>query len=279
MPDASGCPGSEQLAALIEGSVTAAERERLLSHLDSCEDCFEVFGEAARFVQESSAPRVLHWPRKRLVIGLAAALVLLVSIPLFIDWSPTSPPRVGSLSELLDPLVDQVAVTDLARQIDVGRFDVRGFTGLGERARAVRLGVVLVDLQVCQAAGDPVRAQALLRTGASLLRDAEGGAEAAERWRRSDPLPSAEELEPPTAELVERLYLDLGKWSESGRLAASAGGSRLLSRPQFRDFANRAADVVEPGPARQLRRIDRALSEGAPLADLAREFEALLEVY
>jgi len=41
------CAAEEEIAALIDGMVAAAERRRLVAHLAGCESCYAVFAGAA----------------------------------------------------------------------------------------------------------------------------------------------------------------------------------------------------------------------------------------
>jgi hypothetical protein len=43
------CPPAEELAALLEGRLEPASRERLLAHLNACEPCLQVFTAAVEF--------------------------------------------------------------------------------------------------------------------------------------------------------------------------------------------------------------------------------------
>jgi hypothetical protein len=48
-----GCPELEELAAFLDGKLTAEERTRLTEHLASCESCYRIFAGTARFLEES----------------------------------------------------------------------------------------------------------------------------------------------------------------------------------------------------------------------------------
>jgi hypothetical protein len=52
------CPTDEELAAYIDGGLGPAESERVTEHLASCEDCYDLYMETARFlVDPSGMPR------------------------------------------------------------------------------------------------------------------------------------------------------------------------------------------------------------------------------
>ncbi len=294
MAELTRCPDLEQLAALLDGRLTDAERSQLLSHIDSCESCFEVFGEAARFVAESEQQAAV-WPsgRYRMLAALAAAaLLMLIGIPVLTLFLPTAQPRLPALSSLIEPLTAEVTPASLANEVETARFEGRGFTALSPAPRAFRVGVLLVDLHIAAAAKDSVRSLALLRLGASLVANAENGAAAAQEWRRSEvrllaeaPHPEGELglvsetdlLEAKSSQILDRFFLDLGKWAEVGRMAAASSQGAVVRDSGYRQFLDRALDneAAETWAGEQLRGIQRALEgEGIPSAA---DFEALLD--
>lgn len=50
-----GCPDSEEIGALIEGTFTGENRLRIEAHLLSCADCFEAYADAIRLLAEEEA--------------------------------------------------------------------------------------------------------------------------------------------------------------------------------------------------------------------------------
>src|SRR5260370_30538745 len=47
------CPDLEDIAALLDGKLTARERARLTEHLAGCESCYEIFAGAAHILDDS----------------------------------------------------------------------------------------------------------------------------------------------------------------------------------------------------------------------------------
>ncbi len=96
MKSSDQCPDLEELAALADGQTDPGSREHLLEHLDSCEDCYEVFAETVRFseevdgVEQDSRNQGL-WtslsPVARAGLAAAAMLILLVASYAFLERS------------------------------------------------------------------------------------------------------------------------------------------------------------------------------------------------
>ena len=87
------CPPPESLAALIDGRVDAAERERLLEHLDRCPDCFALWLSAANAAP--SAETAGNSRKRPLMFGglvaAAACALLILLLPLNRADRPLSP--------------------------------------------------------------------------------------------------------------------------------------------------------------------------------------------
>src|SRR5687767_6985686 len=121
-----GCVGLEDIAALAEGRLSGAERERVVGHVAGCEECREVLagvmgemGSSSRDAagrdssQTAAAPRGLSptfMPRgagrwiPRTVVGVAAALMLIVSVVVYQRVAATrAPSQEAWLAEMPPP--------------------------------------------------------------------------------------------------------------------------------------------------------------------------------
>jgi hypothetical protein len=74
------CPPAEDLGALVDGEVEGARRERLMAHLNACEECFETFTVAVEFL-EANPQFARARPRKRpqAFVPIAAAVAFLAA--------------------------------------------------------------------------------------------------------------------------------------------------------------------------------------------------------
>ena len=78
-PEGESCPSTEDIAALADGSVQGAERDRLLRHISACSDCYAAFSLTTELAKSSAKKRarVFH------PVAMAASL-LIVAISVFI---------------------------------------------------------------------------------------------------------------------------------------------------------------------------------------------------
>lgn len=91
------CPSPEQMAALVDGSVSGADRDSLLGHLAVCGKCRQVFVTARALVQEEVADGGRSW----FVIpsALAVAVLLVLALTLTLRQPPVEQVRVAKLEE------------------------------------------------------------------------------------------------------------------------------------------------------------------------------------
>ena len=140
------CPEAEAIACLADGTLAAAERERLLAHVADCADCREAWLLASRLRWESEPPRVLAFRWRSAAGALAAALLLTAGAGLLLARRPAvSPP----------PAATQIDV-DAAPWARLARAQLGFAAPAGERA-AAWLGVHAAALDRGAAAG-PLRA-------------------------------------------------------------------------------------------------------------------------
>ncbi|MDX1502006.1 MAG: zf-HC2 domain-containing protein [Thermoanaerobaculia bacterium] len=278
------CPDLESLAALLDGRLHGAERERVVAHLDSCEACYEVFVESGRALAEEGKegggeggtvlrPARDRWGRggRRLAAAvLAAAATVAVAIGILGRTGGSAASDAVALQRALAVIAagpEAVAGREAWSALRSGQ----ALAGVNSAQRAFRLGVLSAELEVVLRAGDREAGEPLVREIVALLRPFELSQIEVEQYRRLlEELESDGPLEP----LVERaretaatlpeavgeeagLYL-LGLWAEAGRLAAAAGDDDFLRHRAVRRGA-RWTDSAE---------LDRRLR---PLVDRARE--------
>lgn len=253
--DAGPHPSIEEIAALIDGRLAEAERDRVAGHLADCAECYELFVETASFQQEEAEaaddPVVVPFPgrKKRMspfgdsqrlgrVARLAAAVaaVLLVGVVGVRLYQGSQTPEM-IVADLVEPLRGKVDAGDL-----YGWKTYRGPGDVSEFSKvSFVLGGSLVDLRVSMESGDRAKAQQLLDQLSTLMYElSRPDTERATAYTRiaeqikngADPrtlVDEVEALEGPFGEggiyLTDEFdpsFLAFGKWAEAGRLSAVA---------------------------------------------------------
>jgi hypothetical protein len=282
--DHDGCPDPEEIAAFLDGTLSAARRRRLTRHLAGCERCYEVFAGAADFLEDSAEPAVLPAEPRRpfepasgsrepgsrgrraaparyrgwrwsAAAALAALLAVAAGLQL-VRW------RDRQLLST-ETYARYVAGSALAADPFPWGRTLRG--GAGEPGDALidrtsfKLGVRLLDLRAALAAGDPKIAGDALRRLGPVLRDVDlvppeipkAYQEMAGKLHAGAPpgslLADAASRERQIFKdggVIEPHYVALGSWTEACRLSGEARQPGL-----FRDSATRRLldKVVEPG--------------------------------
>ncbi len=234
-------PPSETLAAFVDGSLARAERRAVVEHLDACPDCYEVFAETVRFLQEEEPrgevvpigrevdrPRFLR-PLYWTAAAIAAVLLAVVIVP---GLLPDGEPGAGGEELLTARLAGSLGNAEKAAGavMETGPPSVPGMgpwsTG---PPSAFRIGVRLTDLRVALAAGDREAAQRaaadLEAIDPDLGRSIDG-----RRWRGTTRRAvSAIEL---SVDEADRDELIAGARAEAGRLAAASGDASFFGTPE-----------------------------------------------
>lgn len=91
--DGGGCPAPETIGALVDGVLSDRDRDEVTMHLASCESCYFVFTEAARFKNQKPVATPFRW--QQVAAGLAAAATIVIAVNVFV-----TPPRGGEDPQL-----------------------------------------------------------------------------------------------------------------------------------------------------------------------------------
>lgn len=68
-------PSDIEIARLIDGKANPDERERILNHIDGCDECFEVYGEVLKFMESETVRKKKVWIPLAAVVLLGAILL------------------------------------------------------------------------------------------------------------------------------------------------------------------------------------------------------------
>jgi hypothetical protein len=265
------CPTDEELAAYIDGGLGPAENRRVTEHLATCEGCFELYGETARFLVDSTpaspedAAReaalagkgVVRFPfttlaeRRRQVVqwaSIAALLVVSAGGGGYLQFLAAPSP----LTTVADKVPNRAALIP-------SLWKGPTYRGTGEREggplneESFHMGVHLVNLPVTLRAGNAKEAEDEIARILQLLQkqsftdqiqDGYKGVTAA--LDSGNPpqslLPVVDRLAGRTEEaesvraVFDPLSLDLGQWVEAGRLSALAKDPSFFQEANNRKF-------------------------------------------
>lgn len=130
-------PSDMEIARLIDDKVDPDEREKILNHIDECDDCFEVYSEVLKFNE-------IEIVRKRKMLIPAAAVVLLCALLFPFLWQKFRQTAV-------DPLWTNAPGTEAVQHIEENISQIQdkstyGFSP-GLTTSYVRLGFFVEDLK------------------------------------------------------------------------------------------------------------------------------------
>jgi hypothetical protein len=299
------CPGAEALAAYIDGNLEGAEKERIMEHLASCEDCFETYAESVRFLLDSEPEpgTVVRFPtdRKRIAPWWYAAAALL-ALGVGLGWYAFQSALVGSAPTLqvaeVSPNIQGPSVQELT-------WSYARFRG-GEECEAdldrqsFQVGALLVDFHLSARAGDVRNSPDTWRTigcvvkavlsmgeeGDRILREANGIESGKLPLQAVAAKAAATEADLGDSVLLPE-YLSFGKWTEAGRIAAKTGDRAFFESRENRRFLAYALRNREIKPNKEVRRElqeiariwDQGDLESKDFKSLAKHFQAILDQY
>lgn len=306
-----GGPGSahpelEEIAAYLDGRLSAAERRGITAHLSVCTECLELFTETAHALEETSAgtaggevvpfDRPRRSPRRWLPAAAAAAALVALG---FAGYRLLYAPPEMVVADLIEPL-------EGSRNVPAAVWTGRILRG-GEqpetdifKALSFLVGAHLVGFQAAVEAGDPEAAGAAAQRVANLL-DGAGYLDAEfERFREAQ-LDLTAERPAPTSRYTRlvhentqaledtffEVHFDFGKWTQAGYIAARTGSREWFERRANRRFLSyllrQDEEPIEPEARAALERIREVWDRGelgpAELAALTGQFEEILDRY
>ena len=306
-----GGPGSahpelEEIAAYLDGRLSAAERRGITAHLSVCTECLELFTETAHALEETSAgtaggkvvpfDRPLRSPHRWLPAVAAAAALLAFGFAgyrLFL----ARPSMV--VADLVEPLGESRAVAEAVWTGRVLRGGGEEEDSTAFRALSFLAGAHLVGFQAGVEARDPEAAGAAAQRVANLLEQGDFLENEAKRFRAAQfdlferKVPTSryarlvEKNSGPIEESFLEIPFDLGKWTHAGYIAARTGSREWFERRKNRRFLSyllrQGEKEIEPEARKGLERIGQVWDRGelrpAELAALAGQFEAILQRY
>ncbi|HEX8696750.1 MAG TPA: hypothetical protein VF746_30305 [Longimicrobium sp.] len=297
-----------RLAALLDGRLDERERAELLARLAQSDDDYEVLADTAGVLRELEAAgvgqprapevaapgdpgeserpsepgviplrprRARGWHRpgaRRLALAAVLAAVALGSV-LWLRRNapdPVDPARLATVVAEGGASLSPEWVRSRPWRSTLGAGDP-----LTDEARAVRLGALLVDLELAVRQRDAATASLLASQVQVLLEDVDGAGQVADVYRQvgESAAEAPERLQyllaagrAGMADVVDRDLLGLGAWAEAARLAAARRDEAYFRTRETRAALDHAAELPVPGSAQDsIERIRRAIRGGGTL--------------
>ena len=304
-----GCPPAETLAAFMDAGPSWRKRRALVAHLDGCFRCRTVLAYAGQFeasltpepaMEDDSSMWRLPVATPRFALASGVTLALLASLlatasfgPPLVSWF-TGAPSVGDLTTeaAVSPLF--FAKTDSSYSDHRWSPQTNSFSfgaGPTRTQTAFRIGVQLVDFRVGMEEGRLQDASAALANLCSLSGSSGGGELVSNRCSSMEEALSegaAKErfvqelalLDGELSEAVDPVALDLGRWTEAGRLAAASRGTRYFGGPHFQAILAELTAQELSQPVEQtldaIRTKTSSTPSGIDLAGLEKDFRQLI---
>lgn len=285
------------IAAFIDGTLSGAERARVVKLLAESEAAFEVYADALKAGADLDAdpipfpaPRPKPVPRPRwqtVGVPLAAAAALLIAVFPAVQSRRANATVAMRAESIAQPLTGQPQLAVALRSaLDAPRWSVNrggGSTSVDSTA-ALRLGVRATDLQVALAVGDRERASRLAAEmedllGSMTLGDGSSAdyVDLRKQITEGDSIGqivrAASAADDNLRDLLRSRWYGFGKWLAVGELAArvhSADFFRSSETARFLDVAIRSGGFA-PDEIDALRQIEIVAKRG--IADS--EFETV----
>ncbi|MBF0288109.1 MAG: hypothetical protein HQM14_09850 [SAR324 cluster bacterium] len=263
-----GCPSVENIAALLDQNLHAEKRNDMMDHMDECEQCHELYAQTMK-TQENVAWLLLreklketisiealrgHNPWRYVLLStVAAACVLLLWMQV---WQPEFPLSTGKMAVLLTQQSSAAELLDLADE-PVPKTPQAFVSQQVLEKEAVQIGIILMDLELSFLAGNKDKVQEYLHSlnhhltiiaePASIVATYQ---ETLQKIRDGVPLQQLvnhnESIDMFFRNHPVAVYFELGKWTESGKLAARAGVPDFLDQADVTYFREQLNPTKAP---------------------------------
>lgn len=299
--DGRPCPPLEDIAAFMDGSLGKKERSEVMAHLGSCEDCYQVFKEAARELGETGVRKTTAIRR---VLYFSVPSAIAAGVLIFIMFRVMAPDPSGyrmaaskgmarivvpedketaaikksaafSPADAVRMMAENTDIKTLAKSVNDDPGTLYGFAGAVSVERAAfRIGVKVFDLDVALRAGNRKLAVALLKSIDSHLERMDGAGETLKFYesmmRKIEGGAGLEGLIAENSRLEDFMksndalfHMRLGAWAEGGKLASISGDKEFFDPDQMRYFREGLQGRALPkGATDSLEEIEAAVNGG-----------------
>ena len=240
------CPSDEEIAVFLDGKLNDTDRDAILGHLSSCDNCHDLFTEAINIQEE---PSKVLWLKPKFLISkfvpysLAAAAAILITFFLLSDNSIERLSFVNDRVAILTGDTGRESLPDMNREGAVYSYGFADVTT--PKNTSFRLGICLADIKIAAMAENKESISGLLSNMVVLLKNTkvsgktilfyEDTTKAVEENGTLGRLMDGIDVMI-LREVDEPLFVWFGQWCEGGRIAAVKRTERFYDIDDIRAF-------------------------------------------
>lgn len=267
------CPSDEEIAVFLDGKLNDTDRDAIMGHISSCDDCYELFTEVINIQEE---PSKVSWLNPKFLISkvvpysLAAAAAILAMSYLLRDYSIGNLSFVNDRVAILTEDTGRASLPEMNREGAVYRY---GFADVTNPKKAsFRIGICLADIKIAATTENKESISGLLSNMVVLLKNTkvsgktilfyEGMTKEIEESGTSRQLMGGIEVMM-LKEVEEPLFVWFGQWCAGGRIAAVKRTERFYDIDDVRIFIRMLKKENLPeGVLRSLNEIEGVVKAG-----------------
>lgn len=283
------CPSEEHLAAFLDGNLNAADRDAVMGHVSSCDDCHELFTEIINIQEELSKeeePSKVSWLNPKFLVfkfvpySLAAAAIL----AMFYLFRDNSIDRLSFVKERVAILAADIDSESFSyAHSESSTYDYSFTDAPTLKSISFRIGISLADIEMVTTAGNKESTIGLLNNIVALLKSMkvsgrsilfcedmkkeieEGGSLKQFTGRIDNAI---------FAEIDEPVFVRLGQWCEGGRIAAAQRKMEYYNIDDIRAFMKMLEKESLPeGVLKSLHEIGKVVKAGVYAEKQFRQLE------
>lgn len=224
------CPTEGEIAVFLDGKLNDTDRDAIMGHISSCDDCHDLFIEVINIQEETSKvsrlnPKFLIF--KFVPYSLAAAAAILVT---FFLLSDNSIDRLSFVNERVAVLTEDAGRASLPEMNREGAVYRYGFADVTTpKNTSFRIGICLADIKIAATTNNKESISGLLSNMVVLLKNTKVSGKTILFYEgMTKEIEESETLRQLTGgidvtilrEVDEPLFVWFGQWCEGGRIAA-----------------------------------------------------------
>ena len=266
------CPSLEDVAAFLDGKLNDRDRDAIMGHVSSCNDCHDLFTEVINIQEE---PSKVSWLNPKFLISkfvpysLAAAAAILAMFYLLREYSIDGLSFVNDRVAILTEDTGRAYLPDMNRESAVYSYGFADVTT--PKNTSFRIGICLADIKIAVMVKNEKSISGLLRNIVVLLKNMKVSDKTLlfyeETTKTIEEEGTLRRLMGMDAmifrEVDEPHFVWFGQWCEGGRIAAVKGTERFYDIDDIRVFMRiLKKENLPEGVLRSLNEIEGVVKAG-----------------